>query len=164
MTAEITTRVSRLLRQGDADTAIELARRTSTLSGRPEAFSAWAHALMFVGHYEQALQPASRAVDAAPDEPAYRFLRARVCYAAQEFPQVVEDCDAGLEGESRTHSYYANSLGVLAAAACWRLGQKDQARQYLANVDDGAVVRVAGEVLDAKELQSKLREGRRWTP
>lgn len=110
------------------------------------------------------LLPASGAFEAAPEEPAYRFLRARIAYATHLFPWVVGDCDAGLEGESRAHSYYANSLGVLAAAACWRLGQKDAARLYLANVEEGAVVRVAGEVLEAQELQSKLREGPRWTP
>jgi tetratricopeptide (TPR) repeat protein len=158
MNADITSRVIRMLESGETRKAIELAERESTGFRHPEAYSAWAHALMFVGSYERALAPASQAVELAPREPAFRFMRARILYSLGKYEGAAADCEEGLHGSSRVHNYYEESLALIGAAAYIKERELSRARALLTGVSDDAVVRINGEMISASTLGAFIRK------
>jgi lipopolysaccharide biosynthesis regulator YciM len=157
MSSTISKKVSNLLRVGNVSDAIKLAsQRIADGDESAEIYAALAHAHLFNNEPDAAYEVASKGIDVAPNEPAIRFLRARVSYMSRRYFDVLEDYKFFLSQDtSKVVQYYASSICLLAAASYVALGNTAEAKAALAMVAADCVVH-AGKLITRKDVEISL--------
>jgi thioredoxin-like negative regulator of GroEL len=146
------TRASELLDRGRYAEAVDAAVARVRQEWSAPALSELAYAFLGVLDYENALSAASHAVAAAPDEPAYRFLKARVEFMLHRPWEASEDLEQLQVLSERLHdSYYADSAALLAAACKVEEGDSAGAFSLLARIPPAVKVH-AGRLLTSASV------------
>jgi len=140
--------VVELLRQGEADKAVEFARRqVSGAPGDTVSLSGLAHALMSRRRYDEALQAVSRAMELAPGDPSLLFLRTRANYARENYAAALQDAwQTVKKSEEMGDDFFVASCLLLAASCQVKLGQHKAALDVLGRLGHDVKVR-AGKLI-----------------
>lgn len=156
-----------LLRQGQADSAVTLARRHVSLApGDNVSLSGLAHALMGKRRYDEALNAASRAIALAPSDLSLLFLRTRVNYARGDYSAALQDALQAVEqSQAMGDHFFVDSCLLLAASCQVKLGNEQAALDVLARLGEDVKVR-AGKLIsrdsvfqDAQAVAVKKNRG-----
>lgn len=154
------TRATKLMDEGRYQEAVAAALAQASEVPKAASFGELAYAYLGVGDRERALDAVNRAVQMAPEEPAYRFLRARVEFMLHRPSEAGEDLEqVELLSERFNNFYYVDSARLLAAACRVEVGDSEGAFALLAQltravkVHAGRLLTNAGVAQAARDLK-----------